>query len=69
VTSPEHQEPPREIWYSLEEALELLAILEDARDVLVESGHLPVVVALEHQIRMLSRRLDYNDREDDLDED
>jgi hypothetical protein len=55
------REPPREVWYSLEEALELLAVLEDARDALTESGHLAVVVAVEDQVRSLSRRLDFED--------
>jgi hypothetical protein len=55
------REPPRDIWYSLEEALELLAVLEDARDALTDSGHLAVVVAVEAQVRGLSRRLDFED--------
>jgi hypothetical protein len=55
------REPPREVWYSLEEALELLAVLEDARDALTDSGHLAVVVAVEAQVRGLSRRLDFED--------
>lgn len=63
-----NQEPPRHIWYELDEALELLAGLEDARDALLESGHLTVVVGVEHQIRLLSRRLDFEDPEGDADE-
>lgn len=55
------REPPREVWYGLEDALELLAVLEDARDALTDSGHLAVVVAIEGQVRALSRRLDLED--------
>lgn len=69
VTFPEQQEPPRNIWYTLDEALDLLASLEDSRDVLIDTGHLLVVVDLEHQIRRLNRRLDFNEPEEDLDED
>lgn len=35
--------PRREVAYSLEESLELLAALEDARDVLADSDHLAVL--------------------------
>jgi hypothetical protein len=55
------REPPREIWYGLEDALELLGVLEDARDALTDSGHLAVVVAIEAQVRALSRRLEFED--------
>ncbi len=55
------REPPRLVWYELEEALDLLADLEDARDALLASGHLTVVVAIERQIRVLSHRLEFDD--------
>lgn len=55
------QEPPRHVWLSLDEVLDLLAVLEDARDALTDSGHLTVVVALEAQVRQLSRRLDFDE--------
>ena len=42
------------MWFNLEEALELLATLEDARDALIGSGHLAVVLTIEGQIRLLS---------------
>ena len=58
MTNPE---PPREIWFDLEEALQLLAVLEDARDALIDSGHLPMVVGLEAEIRGLSRKLDLDE--------
>lgn len=54
-------EPPNDISYSLEEALTLLAALEDARDALIESGHLAVVVIIDAEIRLLSRRLGFDD--------
>lgn len=59
----DEQEPPRHVWYGLDEALELLAALEDARDALIDSGQLTVVVALEAEVRELSRKLDFDDPE------
>jgi hypothetical protein len=53
-------EPPELVLYRLPDALTLLATLEDARDVLIESGHLAVVVAVEAEIRALSRRLGFD---------
>jgi hypothetical protein len=64
---PNEREPPREVWFSLDEALDLLATLEDARDALIDSGHLSVVLAVEHQIRELSRRLDFENPQGDPD--
>jgi hypothetical protein len=58
---PDEREPPRHIWYTLDEALELLAVLEDARDALIEAAHLTVVVEVEAQVRELNRRLDFDD--------
>jgi hypothetical protein len=55
------REPPRYVWYTLEEALELLAALEDARDSLIDAGHLTAVVSIEAQVRELNRRLDFDD--------
>ncbi len=49
--------PPGDIALGLEEALELLAALEDARDVLVDSDHLSVLAQVEDQIQRLSRKL------------
>ena len=54
-------EPPEEIVLTLDEALTLLAALEDGRDALIDSGHLAVVVAIESEIRLLSRRLGFDD--------
>ena len=63
MSFPDGREPPRHIWYTLEEALELLASLEDARDALIDSGYLSVVMALETQVRELGHRLDIDDIE------
>ena len=51
------------MFFSLDEALTLLAALEDARDALIASGHLAVVVSVEAEIRRLSRRLGFRDPE------
>jgi hypothetical protein len=53
----DEREPPREVWYSLEEALELLAALEDARDAHIHANQLAVVIPVESDVRKLSRRL------------
>jgi len=54
-------EPPDDVRYSLDEALALLAALEDARDALIDTSHLAVVVAVEDEIRRLSRKLGFHD--------
>ena len=56
--------PPPGVQYDLDEALALLADLEDARDALIESTRLTVVLNVEHQIRLLSRRLHFEDEGD-----
>jgi hypothetical protein len=61
VSDPGELQPPRYVWYTLQEALELLAALEDARDSLIDAGHLTAVVAVETQVRELNRRLDFDD--------
>jgi hypothetical protein len=55
--------PPDGVTYDLEEALTLLAALEDARDALIDSRHLSVVLTVENEIRLLSRRLGFVDPE------
>ena len=52
-------EPPASVSYSLEEGLDLLAALEDARDALADSDHLTVLAQLEHEIVALSRKLGF----------
>jgi hypothetical protein len=56
-------EPPVSIRLTLDEALTLLASLEDARDALIDSRHLAVVLSIETEIRLLSRRLQFQDPE------
>ena len=58
---PPDREPPAQVTYGLEEALELLAALEDARDVLSQGDHLSVLAAVEHQVATLNRRLGFED--------
>jgi hypothetical protein len=41
--------PPDEISYDLEESLDLLAALEDAREALADGDHLAVVAQVEHE--------------------
>jgi hypothetical protein len=51
------REPPDGVVYILEEALDLLAALEDSRVVLIATDHLSVLSQVEHQIQILSRKL------------
>jgi hypothetical protein len=50
---------PEQIDFRLDEAIEPLAALEDARDVLIETDHLAVLVQVEHQIQLISHRLGF----------
>lgn len=47
----------RDGYFDLEEALYLLAALEDSRDVLIETDHFGVLVQVEDQIQLLTRKL------------
>jgi transcription initiation factor IIE alpha subunit len=67
VAKPQEREPPDGVRYSLEEALELLAALEDGRDVLVDTDHLSVLAQVEHQIQQLNRRLGLDQGGPDVD--
>jgi hypothetical protein len=49
--------PPESVHFDLEEAPHLLADLEDSRDVLIETDHFSVVVQVEDQIQLLTRKL------------
>ncbi|MGO8823903.1 MAG: hypothetical protein ACLQU9_01530 [Acidimicrobiales bacterium] len=55
------REPPESVLYSLEEALDLLAALEDGRDALIDTDHFSVLSQVEHQIQILSRRLGFRE--------
>lgn len=57
----DRREPPRQIWYDLEEAVELLAVLEDAKLTALDSGAPSLVVVLERQIALLHRKLEISD--------
>src|SRR5664280_1522455 len=56
VSGSRSTEPPDAVGISLDEALELLAALEDSRDVLIGTDHLAVLAQVVHQIRLLSSR-------------
>lgn len=62
MTEANGPEPPGSLWFTLDEALELLAALEVARSALADSGHLTVVMALEPQLRNLNRKLGFDDQ-------
>lgn len=52
--------PPGDVALTLEQALDLLAALEDARDILVGTDHLSVLAHIEDQIQRLSRKLGFD---------
>lgn len=58
---PDDREPPERVAYTVEEALDLLAALEEARDALITTAHLAEVAQIEHQIGLLSRRLGFEE--------
>jgi len=60
VSGSRPKEPPDAVHISLDEALELLAALEDARDVLIETDHLSVLAQVVYQIRLLSSRIGFD---------
>ena len=55
------QEPPGFIFYRLDEALDLLAALEDSRDIVIDTDHLTVLSQVEHQIQLLNRRIGFKE--------
>jgi len=67
MNDPAEPEPPAEVRLGLEEALELLAALEEARDALLQTDHLAEVVVVETQIQRLSRKLGFDDPGDSVD--
>ena len=58
---PPDREPPARVQFRLEEALDLLAALEEARDDLIETDHLAEAAQVEHEIQQLSRRLGFDE--------
>ncbi len=63
VTEPprEPSEPPREVWFDLDEALGLLAVLEDVREELASGQALTLLMQVEIQVVGLHRKLDLDD--------
>jgi len=61
MEDPSAQEPPARVNYGLEEALDLLAALEEARDALIVTDHLAEAAQVEHQVQLLSRRLGFDE--------
>lgn len=57
---PPSERPPDNIDLDLEEALSLLAALEDSRDVLIATDHYAVLAQVEHQIQILSNKLGFD---------
>ncbi len=53
----DREEPPGSLELGLEEALEPLAALEDARDVLIQTDHLAVLAQIEHELQDSNRKL------------
>lgn len=60
---PSKQEPPNDIHLDLEEALELLAALEEARDALLTTDHLAEGAVVFAQIQLLSHKLGFQSPE------
>lgn len=61
MDGPSEKEPPTSVQYGLDEALDLLAALEEARDALIDTDHLAEAAQVEHQIQVLSRRLGFDE--------
>ena len=51
------QEPPDEVCFDLEEAIQLLVALEQARDALSGTDYWSPIAGVEHQIQVLVRKL------------
>ena len=63
----EGEVPPDRVPFDLEEALDLLAALEEVCATLMATDHLTGVVAVEAQIRLLSHEVGFDDPEEDVD--
>lgn len=57
MTFPSDEEPPAQVGYSLEEALELLAALEEAGEALRSTDHFAELSRVEHEVRRLNGKL------------
>jgi hypothetical protein len=60
VTTMTSAQPPDRITYDLEEALELLAALEDALEVVADTDYLGVVAEVENEVARLHRKLGFD---------
>ncbi len=56
-------EPPGEVSLSLEEALEILGVLEETRDALLTTDHLAEFAQVFAQIKLTSRKLGFEEPE------
>jgi len=61
VEDPSAQEPPPRVPYGVEEAVDLLAALEEARDALITTDHLAEAAQVERQVQLLSRRFGFDE--------
>ena len=58
MTFPSDQEPPARVTYPLEQALELLAALEEAAEALRSTDHLTELSQVEFEVRRLHGKLE-----------
>lgn len=63
MTVPADGQPRVETRLDLEQALELLGALEEARDALMTTGHLTEAAVVVAQIQLLSRKLGFESPE------
>jgi hypothetical protein len=54
----DRRQPPRYVWYDLDEAIELLAVLEDAKATALDASSFALVMLLESQAELLHRKLE-----------
>ncbi|MGI8755625.1 MAG: hypothetical protein ACR2MB_07140 [Acidimicrobiales bacterium] len=62
------EEPPENIHLEFDVALGFLAVLEDASEVLIDTGHLALVMEVETVMRQLTRKLGFGDTSGGLDD-
>jgi hypothetical protein len=53
------QEPPELVTLDLDEALELLAALQDSREILVRTDYLAVLAQVAYQLQLLEHKLGF----------